>query len=579
MKKELVLIMFIILLGIPLVQGQIFLGTVQGLIINTTGGNVSGASVNATVIGKTGAGSSGVTTSDSGGFYIITNLNTASGDTIQVSANLSNKFGQSNVTANAFGNGEVNVTLAEVPFPPNLVPIADTHNNTLIVFNWTSGTDPQALSTFDIWTLVTVEQLVDTDPPINKTFLDFRLYTWTVETCNAFGCSSKATDVFNLTNSPPPAPILQDVPDGASNLIIFNWTSGGADPDGDDTFFIFQLDSDAQQINVTPPLNDTVTAANHTWRVKECDNFECSTFSTDTFEIANAPATTPSLTLQNHTTQTSVQLFWTSGTDPEGAATFDELQINDDPIVSPATSGATVSLSGVESITWKVRTCDVSKGCSAFNSSTFIKFQCVAVGVAVPVTGGGGGGSPPVRRVIPGLVDCVESWSCVDWDICGPEGFQIRQCFDENNCASTFQKPREKRLCTPAHCSDGIRNHDESGVDCGGERCSLCPAVESPLQIIFRLRDMVMDSVALQIVFAVLIALALAATILFVFFNILAWKLMLYVRLKIMVLSKAKVRKGKGSVWKVYKKIHKEINTQKKLDREIMKLMKQLDMK
>jgi len=121
-------------------------------------------------------------------------------------------------------------------------------------------------------------------------------------------------------------------------------------------------------------------------------------------------------------------------------------------------------------------------------------------------TGGGGGGSS--------IAICEERWACDAWSVCqnledslkqkavlsfnylvfkqncsterfnGDScGYQLRSCFDVNNCNSTYIKPEESRYCKYSKapsCSDTIQNcHDnecELLADCGGPcaACSTC---------------------------------------------------------------------------------------------------------
>ncbi|MBN1386735.1 hypothetical protein JW968_07260 [Candidatus Woesearchaeota archaeon] len=84
--------------------------------------------------------------------------------------------------------------------------------------------------------------------------------------------------------------------------------------------------------------------------------------------------------------------------------------------------------------------------------------------------GGGGGGSPdrPSKW-------CTVNWTCNAWSECLPSGIQIRVCTDINNCESPILQPNLTRECIyEPTCHDGIQNHGETGIDCGGP-CSPCP--------------------------------------------------------------------------------------------------------
>lgn len=128
---------------------------------------------------------------------------------------------------------------------------------------------------------------------------------------------------------------------------------------------------------------------------------------------------------------------------------------------------------------------------------------------AVPSRGGGGGG----------FVGCFPKWSCNDWKICqnaeksleigllsGEDyriiqeqclednldeeacGFQMRDCFDLNNCNTSIHKPVGVQFChyvEKPSCYDGVKNchHDacEILVDCGGP-CPPCPSCSDGIQ-------------------------------------------------------------------------------------------------
>ncbi len=67
---------------------------------------------------------------------------------------------------------------------------------------------------------------------------------------------------------------------------------------------------------------------------------------------------------------------------------------------------------------------------------------------------------------------CSEAWSCGAWGPCLGEGQQFRICTDVRQCGTSRDLPEEEQSCTPS-CSDGVRNHGESGIDCGGP-CKTC---------------------------------------------------------------------------------------------------------
>jgi hypothetical protein len=379
-KKILIglIVLILIFLGIYLAYAEILLGTVEGYVFNTTGQLIIGADVLVNVSGCSGAGCGGTTQTDSGGYYVITNLDISAGDTIDVEANKSSAYGNNSDTADAYQAAYINVTIAQVPLAPTLEPIADTHDNSIITFNWTNYTDPQGLATYNIWTF-DGSTYTNVSSPQNQTDVSFQEYTWTVKTCNAFGCSPISSDTFNVSNVPPPVPTLDAQPDGINNTRTFNWSSGGADVDGDSTYFEFKIDSEATESNVTAPINKTLGFGSHTWRVRECDSWECSSWATDTFTVTNNAPSAPTLTDQADVySPETVTLQWTSGIDPDGHATYDDYRFNG-TTSSNVTSPQTEDLTGiVDYFVWEVRTCDVNSACSSWVNDTFIKFVCPA---------------------------------------------------------------------------------------------------------------------------------------------------------------------------------------------------------
>jgi len=57
--------------------------------------------------------------------------------------------------------------------------------------------------------------------------------------------------------------------------------------------------------------------------------------------------------------------------------------------------------------------------------------------------------------------------------VCGPCGDQ-KACLVNGDCQSGACDPAAKLCVTPGSCSDGVKNQDETGVDCGGVNCVVC---------------------------------------------------------------------------------------------------------
>ena len=119
--------------------------------------------------------------------------------------------------------------------------------------------------------------------------------------------------------------------------------------------------------------------------------------------------------------------------------------------------------------------CDIAENCVACPS------DC---GECPEIPGGGDGdgdgdaerpSETPEGGVSVSLGICRPRWVCTEWSVCYPNGTQYRTCHDENECNDDSDKPAEVQECNYlAHCFDGIKNADETGIDCGGS-CNPCP--------------------------------------------------------------------------------------------------------
>lgn len=95
--------------------------------------------------------------------------------------------------------------------------------------------------------------------------------------------------------------------------------------------------------------------------------------------------------------------------------------------------------------------------------------------------GGGGGGSGGGSGFVGGqnisIPVCQEDWFCTDWkpDICPVEEIYTRECNDKNNCNTEHQKPALNESCIYlGTCFDILKNQDETDTDCGGQKCEPC---------------------------------------------------------------------------------------------------------
>jgi hypothetical protein len=81
---------------------------------------------------------------------------------------------------------------------------------------------------------------------------------------------------------------------------------------------------------------------------------------------------------------------------------------------------------------------------------------------------------------------CASNWQCGEWTEC-ISNTQSRECTDANNCGIEEGKPAVTQACTPAEtCTDGIKNQDERGIDCGGaceRKCGFFVMVGSAVKV------------------------------------------------------------------------------------------------
>ncbi len=324
MKRVFVLVLLFVALLIPSAQA-IFLGTVEGYIYHQSGTFLPGATVTVTIPGCLSTNCQGTAVSDSGGYYVITNLDLAAGGQADVAAQLGNSYGTNTDVADTFFAAFINVTTCDAPGSPILInPPTNTHDNTLFVFDWTSGIDPNLLITYDVFTYNN-QIFNNTTPSINKENLNYTSYAWRVETCNQFCCSPPSISSFSVINSFPTSPVLQNVPNGVTTEIFFNW-SNATDADGDEITYDFILDG-VIIYDTTWPITRTVGGGAHTWGARACDFLGCSNFAYDQFSIINNAPSAPVLNEFNHTENDTVNFNWVGGVDPDTDPVHDEFQI------------------------------------------------------------------------------------------------------------------------------------------------------------------------------------------------------------------------------------------------------------
>ncbi len=76
--------------------------------------------------------------------------------------------------------------------------------------------------------------------------------------------------------------------------------------------------------------------------------------------------------------------------------------------------------------------------------------------------------------------ECVPRWECGPWSACEYPGVRTRNCTLLTTCSGPEPPHSEWCAYTP-RCDDGVRNGDETGVDCGGA-CPPCPTCNDTIK-------------------------------------------------------------------------------------------------
>jgi hypothetical protein len=480
MEKRLFKIFLFSLIGLFLISNAsaIYIGITDGYVKDNLGNLVSGASVTVTVTGCSGDGCSGTGTSEANGYYVVANLNLPKYGGVSVTATKAGGSGSATGTADNYQVAHVNVSVCSPPTSASLTPVADSENPA-IIFTWTSGTDPNLLTTYDDFRLDGSVTSPATSPQART--VSFTSHTWDARTCNNYCCSGWASDSFTISCTPPSVPVQTHVPDSHSTSANFVWTSG-TDPLLRPTYDEFQFDSEAVISPASSPISRAgLSYATHTWKTRTCNAYCCSGWASDSFTVGNQPPSVPTgtnATPHNATTD----LIWVSGIDPELDPTYDEFQLSGSPVVSPATSPQTVVSQIL--LKWQVRTCDNLGACSAWVSVESV--TCSEISQFCPAAkeieriiyrSEGGGGCPeslrPKTQVYCNGI-AYENISMLRLDMI--TGKTIAQISIQGKNISL------KNLEYCPWCYDGKKNFDETGVDCGGS-CRDCAQIEIPARI------------------------------------------------------------------------------------------------
>lgn len=276
-------------------------GAVDGYVKWDNGTGISGATVVVTVSGCSGGagnGCTGTSVTQADGYYIVNNLNMVQGSIFSGIATSGSSTGCPASAVAGGGGVYIGYNITMCPSAPSQTPEPDTHL-TSVTLEWTSGSDPGAsIALYDQYQFDGGGYSNQTSPQ-TESGLSYAAHTWNVKTCNSQCCScTPASDTFSVTNNPPPAPILNEIDSVNTSTVLLNWSSGGADPDGDAVHYEYQFGelgywNITDDSNATSPKNESIyNGKTYNWRVRACDNTSasnsCSSWATDQFTVCNS---------------------------------------------------------------------------------------------------------------------------------------------------------------------------------------------------------------------------------------------------------------------------------------------------
>ncbi|HLF53676.1 MAG TPA: hypothetical protein VI544_00695 [Candidatus Nanoarchaeia archaeon] len=301
----------------------------------------------------------------------------------------------------------------------------------------------------------------------------------------------------------PSSPSLTAVPDSHNTTAELSWTSG-VDPFSFATYD--QLDFDgATPVNDSSPTTKVgLSYTTHTWQIRTFSNYCCSSWVSDSFDVTNSAPSAPS-NLNSTTSNATTTLNWTSGTDPEGDATYDEVSYqNGTTISSPATAPLTITT--VPLIKWRVRTCDSIGDCSAWVEEDTLTGTIICATETVCSTEeseevSSAGGSTGVYG--PGRFGAKKTeLYCNGIPFMNTTLLRLNIGFEKNVKKVSIYGMNftleDLEYCP--WCYNGLKDYDETGVDCGGN-CRSCTDAETPISA----RENYLKILALSIALSLLI--------------------------------------------------------------------------
>jgi len=274
----------------------------------------------------------------------------------------------------------------------------------------------------------------------------------------------------NLTICYPPSmPTLFPAPDAHTKNFTFTWTSG-IDPFGKLIYDQFKLDSESFY-NATSSLTRTnLDFGTHTWYIRTCNNYCCSSASSDIFTAINNAPTVPTNITATDLGNNKTSLAWISGTDPDGDNVYDEVYWNGTlyPYILSPFNVTTELL-----IEWKVRTCDIYNSCSDWVEQSSV--MCGAANLTCPSCPPcicGGRSKTPITNIPKTKIYCNGILYSEDYLV----SISIDTRSKRLSIIGMNESFRDLDLEYCMWCTNGKQDGDESYIDCGGS-CPPCKGI------------------------------------------------------------------------------------------------------
>ncbi len=289
----------------------------------------------------------------------------------------------------------------------------------------------------------------------------------------------------------PTKPTITSSPSGQHETTIkLEWNSGEEVKFGYPTYDVVTINGKESKIEGggSHSLVEEINFGNYVWSVKTCnippkgvahnDVFCCSDAVGGGYGAGNKPPSTPSG--EGSSNEGLATLSWVSGIDPEGDATYDEFRFSNSSVeISPAVSPYITPAEVL--INWEIRTCDIYGACSPWNeihtvTCSKISSECPSSEKVNSLLKVFSESTSPTEVYCNGL---KYNGSLLRLDLNFKEGKKI-------SFKNSLNSIEDLNKCP--WCYDGIKNYDETEVDCGGVGCPSCSFLEQrklPLWIIW----------------------------------------------------------------------------------------------